>query len=102
MTCEMNNLEIVFCVQPGCNPWWLSGLKAPANKQICLCAFVHFLACSITLFFWQLDASGVSSSSTQSPDFFRLKCDQVCQVKLNLKKKSPKGSETVVAGGRLA
>ena len=32
MTCEINNLEIEeVCVQPWCNPLWLTGLKAPTN-----------------------------------------------------------------------
>ena len=33
MTCERNNLEIEVCVQPWCNPLWLTGLKAPTNQQ---------------------------------------------------------------------
>ena len=33
MICEMNNLEIEseVCVQPWCNPLWLTGLKETAN-----------------------------------------------------------------------
>ena len=32
MTCELNNwIQSEVCVQPWCNPLWLTGLKAPTN-----------------------------------------------------------------------
>ena len=48
MTYEMNNLENEVCVQPWCNPLWLTGLEAPTNERTNLPCSSHSLSLSLS------------------------------------------------------